>query len=98
MKRIVVIVIVVLIVAVGGGFWWRYGPASTSPAVSGIVASGFIEATDVSIASEISGRIVSISTDEGSEVKAGAPLIKLDDSLQKAQLQEKRLIYIHYSI
>lgn len=88
MKRIVVIVIIILVAAIGGGLWWYHGLAGTLPAASGIFASGFIEATDVSIASEISGRIVSISTDEGSEVKADVILVKLDDSLQKAQLKQ----------
>ncbi len=55
---------------------------------SGVTASGFIESTDVSISPEISGRIISLSVNEGDQVKAGDTLVKLDDSTLKAQLNQ----------
>ncbi len=66
MKRIVAAVIIAIAV-IGGGLWWYYGLARTSPAGSGISASGFIEATDVSVASDVAGRIVEIAADEGDQ-------------------------------
>ena len=96
MKRRIIFLIA-LVVIVGGGLGWlakanpdvlaRFGWAP-SPSTSSIFASGFIEATDVAITPEISGRIVDIVVAEGDEVKAGTPLVKLDDTLLQAQLRE----------
>jgi len=78
-------VIALLILAAGA--WWYFGFYSQtmereSPA---IFASGFIEAKDVSITSEVGGRIVYIAVDEGDKVEADIILVRLDDSLLKAQ-------------
>ncbi|MCG2785666.1 MAG: HlyD family efflux transporter periplasmic adaptor subunit [Anaerolineae bacterium] len=48
-------------------------------------ASGVIEATEISIAPELAGRIVDISVAEGDSVKAGDVLFRLDDTLLKSQ-------------
>jgi multidrug efflux pump subunit AcrA (membrane-fusion protein) len=53
----------------------------------GLVASGFIEADEASVASELGGRIVTLQADEGDEVNRGDVLVKLDDSLIWAQLE-----------
>lgn len=50
-----------------------------------ILTSGFIEATRVSIAPEMAGRIIAINASEGDVVKAGEIVVRLDDSLLKAQ-------------
>jgi multidrug efflux pump subunit AcrA (membrane-fusion protein) len=50
-----------------------------------IKASGTITAESVQVASEISGKLVSISVAEGNTVKVGDPLFQLDDQLLKAQ-------------
>ncbi len=93
MKRRIIVLLTVLVI-VGGGLAWlvtanphileRFGRAP-SPLTSSIFTSGFIEATDVAIAPEISGRIVYIGATEGDEVQADVPLVKLDDSLLQAQ-------------
>jgi HlyD family secretion protein len=59
-------------------------PAAEPP---GLVASGLIEAEDVSVAAERGGRILSLQADEGDEVKAGQLLVQLDDALLQAQIQ-----------
>jgi HlyD family secretion protein len=51
----------------------------------GQVASGFIEAKQVSLAAELGGRIVDLAVDEGDEVSAGQILVRLDDRLLRAQ-------------
>ncbi|HIQ04641.1 MAG TPA: biotin/lipoyl-binding protein, partial [Anaerolineae bacterium] len=51
-------------------------------------ASGSIEAEEVHIASVVSGRVVAVLTDKGDWVKAGDPLIRLDDADLKAQLEQ----------
>lgn len=76
--------LVVLALAVGA--WWYYSEVSTPPS-RGIAASGTIETEEVSIASEVAGRVVQLLADEGDRVKAGDVLVKLDDSLPQLQLK-----------
>ena len=57
------------------------GPAQSTA----LQASGQIEATEIAVAPEISGRVVSVLVAEGDSVKAGDPLLTLDDSLLQAQ-------------
>ena len=59
-------------------------PAEAPP---GLVASGFIEAEEVSVAAERGGRILNLRADEGDEVEAGQVLVQLDDALLQVQIQ-----------
>ena len=52
-----------------------------------VQASGQIEAKEIAIASELSGRVVEVNVDEGNSVKAGDPLLRLDDSLLLSEKQ-----------
>lgn len=88
MKRIgLALVSAVLVVIVAVVVWQVMGSVSSSPSAD-IISSGFIEARDVVIALEVGGRIVAIAAREGDEVKPGVPLVRLDDSLLKAQRQQ----------
>lgn len=53
--------------------------------VNELMASGIISATEIDIASEIGGAVVSIGVNEGSQVKKGDVLFQLDDALLQAQ-------------
>ena len=53
--------------------------------VNELMASGIISATEIDIASEIGGTVVSIGVNEGSQVKNGDVLFQLDDALLQAQ-------------
>ncbi len=55
-----------------------------SPALQ---ASGQIEATEIAVAPELSGRVTDVLVSEGDTVKAGDPLLKLDDSLLQSEKQ-----------
>lgn len=57
-------------------------PARSSGA---LLASGNIEAEDVTVAAEVGGRIVDILADEGDEVEAGGELLQLDQRILQAQ-------------
>ena len=46
-----------------------------------IQASGQIEAKEIAVAAELSGRVVEVTVNEGDSVKAGDPLLRLDPSL-----------------
>jgi len=50
-------------------------------------ASGQIEATEIAIAPELSGRVTDVLVSEGDSVKTGDPLLKLDDSLLQSEKQ-----------
>lgn len=50
-------------------------------------ASGLIEATEIAVAPELSGRVVDVLVAEGDSVSTGDPLLILDDSLLQAQKQ-----------
>jgi HlyD family secretion protein len=53
-----------------------------------ITASGFIEGTEVTIASETSGRIAEMLVDRGDTVKEGDVLVRLDDAVLQSQRLE----------
>jgi HlyD family secretion protein len=60
-------------------------PAPDAPVVA---ASGFLEAEEVAIVAEVGGQVVEVLAAEGQAVLAGQPLLRLDDSLLRAQLQQ----------
>jgi HlyD family secretion protein len=54
---------------------------------AGLIASGFIEADEASVSTEIGGRIMSLHADEGDEVEEGMTLVELNDALLEAQIR-----------
>lgn len=56
----------------------------TTEAEPPLTASGFLEAEEVSVVSEVSGRVAEVRADEADEVGAGDVVIVLDDSLLRA--------------
>ena len=56
----------------------------------GVAASGTIEATQVSAASKIPGRIQRVHATEGDEVRAGAPLVTIEGRELLAQIEQSR--------
>ncbi len=79
----ILLIVGALVVLVSLG-WWLY-KRGTTPIGSGIAASGTVEAVEVQIAPEISGKVVEIMVDEGDSFKSGDPLFRLDDELIKSQ-------------
>ncbi len=86
-KKIRLLAVLLVIVVVAVALWWSFGHSSENLAGE-ILTSGFIEARDVTIAAETSGRIVEIAADEGDHIKAGSILVRLDDSLLQAQRRQ----------
>ncbi len=61
------------------------GDGGASPAeAAALEASGFIEAQEVSVVSEVSGRVAEVLADEADSVSAGEHVVILDDSLLQA--------------
>jgi len=86
----VLILIIILALAAGGYYWYTnyYAVDSVAEEEKAIVGSGVIEAETIVVTSETGGRIVEVYGREGTEVETGDVLIKLDDSLLKAQRVE----------
>jgi HlyD family secretion protein len=85
MKRIIPILIVVAVLAGGGYFWWsNYGAGA--PNASALGGSGTIEAQQIAITPQASGRIIVAPTQEGVAVKTGDVLYKLDPSTLQLQV------------
>lgn len=77
-----VVVIVLLILLVGGYYGLQALFAENN---SELQASGTIEVVDISVSPEMSGIVTAVLADEGDTIKAGDPLLRLDESLLAAQ-------------
>ena len=76
--------ILLLALLAGGGFWW-WGQRANAAGGRALSGSGTIEAEDVLITSEVTGRVQSLLVEEGQEVTSGQTLAKLDPALLEAQ-------------
>ncbi|MGB9672543.1 MAG: biotin/lipoyl-binding protein, partial [Anaerolineales bacterium] len=86
----ILILIIILIIFIG---WWalnRYQKVFKGS----FSASGTVEATEISIAAELSGKVQQVFVEEGQSVKAGEPLFALDDTLLAAQRQKANAAYL----
>ena len=71
-----------------------YNPAS-NPYAEGIYANGMIESyqangTNINIYPEVAGTIKQNFVAEGHVVKKGAPLVLIEDSIQRATVEQQR--------
>ncbi|MGC1379291.1 MAG: biotin/lipoyl-binding protein, partial [Anaerolineales bacterium] len=84
-NRILRIIIVILLIAAAVAGYWYFYMRPAALASGALTASGTVETTEISIAPEVSGKILEVDVQEGDAVKAGDVLFKLDDTLLKAQ-------------
>jgi multidrug resistance efflux pump len=82
-----VIPVVLFVVVVGLALWWLF-IGRVQAESDALTASGTVEAVELIIAPEISGRVVEVLAGEGEPVTAGQDLIRLDDSLLQAQIEQ----------
>jgi HlyD family secretion protein len=85
MKILRGIIIILLVSALALVAYWYLTTQNTSTESSNLTGSGTVEATQVIISPEVTGRILEILVGEGDSVKAGDTLFKLDDTLLNAQ-------------
>jgi RND family efflux transporter MFP subunit len=87
MRRTWPVILSLLVLAAGGALaWWRVGPLAVEVvaphrgvAVEGIYATGTVEPTVMlPIAPRVAGRIVSLASDEGRQVRKGEALARLE--------------------
>jgi multidrug resistance efflux pump len=86
-RRTLIPILLVLALFAGAG-WWLYG--RTASAAGQQTFSGTIEADEVDITSEVSGKVDRLLVDEGAPIKAGDTLIVLNTELLNAQLAQAR--------
>ena len=82
------IIPIVLFLAVVAFAIYYLTTVSGSQATGPLAASGTVEAIEIRLAPEISGRVVEVLVNEGDPVTAGQTLLRLDDSLLQAQIQQ----------
>jgi HlyD family secretion protein len=82
-RRTAVIALIVLVGVLVGGY---YGVRAMSGGANGALkASGTIEATTVNVSPELAGKVQQVLVQEGQSVQAGQVLLRLDDTLLRAQ-------------
>ena len=84
LRRIVPLLIVLALLA-GGYYWWKGRAAAPN---GGTSVSGTIEATEVTVAAEVSGRVTAVNAAEGDPVRAGQELVVFDTALLEAQRRQ----------
>jgi len=79
--------VIILIAVIALAVWYFSGGKGAS--TNGpLASSGSIEATRITVASELGGRVAEVLVREGDPVKAGQVLVRLDDTLLQAQLAQ----------
>lgn len=102
-KILIGIAIFGILLGVGSAFFMKLRPKSEPPAfkpasnpyTSGIYANGIIESAqkngaNVNVYPEVSGTVVSIPVHEGQQVKTGAPLLALDETVQRSTAESAK--------
>ena len=79
MNRRIFIPIILALALIAGAGWWFFGRSASAAGQQ--TFSGSIEADEVDITSEVSGKVDRLLVDEGATVKAGDTLIALNTDL-----------------
>ncbi len=87
-KEIIILSIILIILGLISFFSFREYQAKLEREKKYIEASGMIEATEITISSEIGGKIIKEYISEGENVKKGQLLVELDDKVLKSQLKQ----------
>ena len=82
-KRPPFVAIILVVAILLAGAYYLY--SATRPVNSALTASGTVEATEILIAPEISGKVTEVLVNQGDIVKTGDVLFRLDDTLPQAQ-------------
>ena len=84
-KNPIKVLIALAVVALIAAGYYAYNTLSKSNNTGALAASGTVEAAEVLIAPELSGKVSEVLVNEGDLVKAGDVLFRLDDTLLQAQ-------------
>jgi HlyD family secretion protein len=91
MKIARIIIPIILVLAVISAVYWYVTNQNTSTNTSALTGTGTVEANEVTISPEVSGRVTDVLVEQGSQVKAGDPLFRLDGTLLAAQLNQAQI-------
>ena len=93
-RNLIFLVVALVLIGVAAGFWYLssqlgvgdqlladLGLQTESRPAGVLAASGIIEAEEVSVTTELGGRVAEVLADEGDLVEEGAVVISLDDAL-----------------
>lgn len=83
-----IIPIVILLAALAAAAYWYFELRPAQQSNGALTASGTIEASQVQISPELSGKIAEVLVSEGEPVQAGQELMRLDQTLLLAQLEQ----------
>lgn len=75
-KKKILLVVIVLLFIIAGVVWYVYQRDHNDK----LVASGTIEATEVTVSSRMIGRVIEIKVDEGDQVKENSVIAEIDAS------------------
>lgn len=79
---------VVLIAGLGVLAWWYFSQQGVSASSDALQASGSIEATQITLSPELSGKVLEVLVVEGQAVKAEELLARFNPELLNTQLQQ----------
>ena len=82
--------ILLVLLLIGGGVYWWWTTTQPASQSTGLVASGQVESRQYQIASAVSGRVTKVGVVEGTSVKKGQELVRLDQAALKLQLTQAR--------
>lgn len=86
-QRIAAVLVVVAVVAMGYGAW-RYATRTNDSGTETLGGSGTIEAAEIVVSPQTTGRILSAPGTEGVAVKTGEVLYRLDSSIASLQVSQ----------
>jgi len=84
-NRRVLIPIAVIILLIIAGAWYLISQNQKAAEPGPLSGSGTVEAVEVTVSAEVSGRVTEVLVEEGQSVQAGDVLFRLDDTLLAAQ-------------
>lgn len=87
-RRILPILVLILALAAAGYWYVELRPAQDGS--TALQASGTIEVSQVQISPEVGGKVLEVYAAEGQALQRGQPLLRLDDTLMQAQLDQAR--------
>ncbi len=90
MKKIIVLLGIVAVAGIGYYFYGQYQAAQRAANAHFASGNGRLEATDVSIAAKLAGRIGDIMVNEGDYVKQGQKLAIMQTNVLEAELEQAK--------
>ncbi len=86
-KRAMIPVVLLILAVVGGGGWFIW-QQTRPPEDTSLQGSGTVEAVEVTVSPEVSGRVVEVLVAQGQDVQPGDVLFRLDGALLEAQQRQ----------